>query len=75
VLIMVAMRLAMLLPVPGGLGTIEGSVVWSFGLLGLPLAAAGGLIALSRLRDAVMLLIGFVCMGSFKRQPEPASRD
>ncbi len=75
VLIMVAMRLAMLLPVPGGLGTIEGSLVWSFGLLGLPLAAAGGLIALSRLRDAVMLLIGFVCMGSFKRQPEAASRD
>ena len=67
VLIMVAMRLAMLLPVPGGIGTIEASVLWSFQLLGLPVAAAAGLIALIRLRDVVVLLIGLGCLASFRR--------
>jgi uncharacterized protein (TIRG00374 family) len=68
VLIMVGMRLAMLLPVPGGIGTIEASLFWSFRLLGLPVAAAGGLIALIRLRDAVVLVIGLGCLASFRRQ-------
>lgn len=76
VLIMVAMRLAMLLPIPGGLGTIEASLLWSFRLLGFPMAAAAGLIALIRLRDVVVLLVGLGCLASFhrpatiRRQPE-----
>jgi len=64
VMIMVGMRLAMLLPVPGGIGTIEASLLWSFSLLGLPVAAAATLIALIRLRDAVVLIIGLLCLGS-----------
>lgn len=68
VLIMVGMRLAMLLPVPGGIGTIEASLLWSFRLLGLPVSAAAGLIALIRLRDALVLLIGLGCLASFRRQ-------
>ena len=64
IMIMVGMRLAMLLPVPGGIGTIEASLLWSFSLLGLPVAAAGMLIALIRLRDAVVLIIGLLCLGS-----------
>lgn len=71
VLIMVALRLALLLPIPGGLGTVEGAVIWSFELLGLPLAAAAGLIALMRLRDVAILLLGFVCMSKLGR-PQPA---
>lgn len=67
VLIMVGMRLAMLLPVPGGIGTIEASLLWSFNYLGLPVSAALGLIALMRLRDALMLLIGLACLWSFHR--------
>lgn len=69
VLIMVGMRLAMLLPVPGGIGTIEASLLWSFRLLGLPVSAAAGLIALIRLRDALVLLVGLGCLASFRRQP------
>ncbi|PTY38243.1 hypothetical protein BGP77_17540 [Saccharospirillum sp. MSK14-1] len=65
--IMVGMRLAMLLPVPGGIGTIEASLLWSFQLLGLPVSAALGLIALTRLRDALVLLVGLGCLYSFHR--------
>lgn len=62
VLILVAMRLALLLPIPGGVGTIEASVFWSFHVLNLPPSAAIGLIALMRLRDAILLLTGLACL-------------
>ena len=62
VLILVAMRLALLLPIPGGVGTLEASVLWSFQSLNLPPSAAIGLIALMRLRDAVILLMGLACL-------------
>lgn len=71
--IMVGMRLAMLLPVPGGIGTIEASLLWSFQLLGLPGSAALGLIALVRLRDALVLLIGLACLWSFHRPRLPGN--
>lgn len=67
ILVMVGMRLAMLLPVPGGIGTIEASLLWSFQLLGLPVTVAVGLIALMRLRDALVLFIGLACLWSFHR--------
>lgn len=67
VLVMLGMRLAMLLPVPGGIGTIEASLLWSFQYLGYPAGAALGLIALIRLRDALVLLIGAGCLFSFYR--------
>lgn len=75
VLVMVSMRLAMLLPVPGGIGTIEASVLWSFRLLGLPVSAAAGLIALIRLRDVVVLLIGLSCLWSFRKSGHHARHD
>lgn len=62
VLVMVAMRLALLLPLPGGIGTLEASVLWSFQSLGLSASAALGVIALMRLRDALVLLLGMVCL-------------
>ncbi|MHA7878601.1 MAG: lysylphosphatidylglycerol synthase transmembrane domain-containing protein [Saccharospirillum sp.] len=65
--VMVGMRLAMLLPVPGGIGTIEASLFWSFQFLGFPASAALGLIALIRLRDALVLLVGLGCLWSFHR--------
>ncbi|TVP52685.1 MAG: UPF0104 family protein [Halomonadaceae bacterium] len=70
-LIMVGMRLAMLLPVPGGIGTIEASLLWSFQYLGLPISAAVGLIALIRLRDLLVLLVGLACLWSFHRPMVP----
>lgn len=61
-IILVAMRMALLLPTPGGLGTLEASVLWSFHTLELSASAALGLIALMRLRDAMVLVIGLVCL-------------
>lgn len=61
-IILVAMRMALLLPMPGGIGTLEASVLWSFHTLNLPASAALGLIALMRVRDAIVLLIGLACL-------------
>lgn len=61
-IILVAMRMALLLPMPGGVGTLEASVLWSFNTLNLPASAALGLIALMRVRDAIVLLIGLACL-------------
>ncbi len=61
-IILVAMRMALLLPMPGGVGTIEASVLWSFHTLNLPASAALGLIALMRVRDAIVLIIGLACL-------------
>lgn len=61
-IILVAMRMALLLPMPGGVGTLEASVLWSFHTLNLPASAALGVIALMRLRDAIILVIGLVCL-------------
>lgn len=67
VLILVAMRLALLLPLPGGIGTLEASVLWSFQTLDLPASAAIGVIALMRLRDALVLLAGLLCLRSVQK--------
>lgn len=73
ILIIVAMRLALLLPVPGGIGTLEASVLWSFHTLNLPASAALGLIALMRLRDAVVLVAGLACLRALQSKSEPAT--
>jgi len=65
-LILVAMRLAFLLPLPGGIGTLESSLFWVFQILGLPLTVAISVMALMRLRDAVTLLIGLCCVQALK---------
>ncbi|MCF7797600.1 MAG: flippase-like domain-containing protein [Lentisphaeria bacterium] len=66
IFIFVAMRLAFLLPLPGGIGTLETALFWAFQALNFPAAAAIGLIALMRLRDAVILAGGLVAMRSVK---------
>jgi hypothetical protein len=60
--ILIAMRLAFLLPLPGGIGTLEAALFWAFQYLSLPVAAVMGLIALMRLRDAIILLAGLWCL-------------
>lgn len=62
IFLVVAMRLALLLPVPGGIGPLEAAVFWSCQSLGLPSSAAISLIALMRLRDALVLLAGLLCL-------------
>ena len=51
-------RLAFLLPLPGGIGSVEAGLFWGFQALALPLPAAAALIVLMRLRDVVILLAG-----------------
>tara|TARA_B110000858_G_scaffold198281_1_gene263719 strand:+ start:24395 stop:25405 length:1011 start_codon:yes stop_codon:yes gene_type:complete len=51
-------RLAFLLPLPGGVGSVEAGLFWAFQTLALPLPAAAGLIVLMRLRDVLILLAG-----------------
>jgi len=62
VLLMVAMRLAFLLPLPGGIGTLEAAIFWAFTTLGLPLAGAAAVIAMMRLRDMAVLLVGLFAL-------------
>ncbi len=66
VLIAVAIRLAMLLPLPGGIGTIEAALLWCFQMLDLPISDAFALIALMRLRDIAILTAGFISLKAVK---------
>ena len=67
IFVMLGIRIALLMPVPGGVGTVEASLFWSFEILGLTLAGAGGLIALSRLRDVIVLFIGIGCLSNLSK--------
>lgn len=60
--ILVSMRLSFLLPLPGGVGSLEAALFWAFQYLALPAEAAMGLIALMRLRDALVLVAGLGCL-------------
>ena len=62
VFIMLGIRIALLMPIPGGVGTIEASLIWSFGILGISLVGAGGVIALNRIRDLIILTLGAGCL-------------
>jgi len=68
IVILVAMRLAFLLPLPSAIGSLEASLFWSFALLGLPAESAVGLMALMRLRDTVVLLAGLGCLRWMQRK-------
>ena len=56
--VLTAARVAFLLPLPGGLGTLEASQVWAFSLFGLNPAAGIGLSLLIRLRDVALGVLG-----------------
>jgi uncharacterized protein (TIRG00374 family) len=58
VFLFTVVRLAFLVPLPGGIGSVEAALLWSFQELALPLSAAAGLIMLMRLRDIAILLTG-----------------
>lgn len=61
-MILLAIRMAMLLPLPAGIGTIEAGILWTFQNQGFDVTSAMGLIALMRLRDAAILLLGMLCL-------------
>jgi uncharacterized protein (TIRG00374 family) len=61
-------RLAMLLPLPGGIGSIEAAIILFFQLLSLDIELAFSVIALCRLRDVVLLSAGLACLYSVQRK-------
>jgi uncharacterized protein (TIRG00374 family) len=73
ILLFVAMRLAFLLPLPGGVGTLEAAVFWVFTGLELPQTGAVALLAMMRLRDAVVLSIGMIALRILQSEESSAS--
>ena len=68
VFLLVAIRLAFLLPLPGGIGTLEAAVFWAFLSLELPATAAIGIIALMRLRDGVVLIANIASLRGLRKE-------
>lgn len=58
ILLFTVMRLAFLLPLPGGIGSVEAGLFWSFQALGIPLSMAASVVVLMRVRDLSLLLSG-----------------
>jgi len=56
------MRLAFLLPLPGGIGSVEAALFWAFQMLGLQLSMAAGVVVLMRVRDLSLLLSGVLVL-------------
>lgn len=61
--LLTAARVAYLLPLPGGLGTLEASQVWALGLMGFNPALGLSLSLLIRGRDVALGLLGLWWMG------------
>lgn len=61
--LLTAARVAYLLPLPGGLGTLEASLVWALGLMGFHPAVGLSLSLLIRLRDVSLGLLGLWWLG------------
>jgi uncharacterized protein (TIRG00374 family) len=70
VFFVVAIRLAFLLPLPGGIGTMEAAVFWAFLSLELPATAAIGIIALMRLRDGIVLIANMASLRGLRIEPK-----
>ncbi len=64
ILLFTVVRLAFLLPLPGGIGSVEAALFWAFQSMELPLAMAASLIVLMRLRDLLILLSGALVLPS-----------
>lgn len=72
-LIALAIRLAMLLPLPGGIGTIEAALIWSMQMLDYEISDALVLIALMRLRDTLILVAGAGSLVALRAKPDEPS--
>jgi uncharacterized protein (TIRG00374 family) len=68
IIMMTAARLAYLLPLPAGLGTLEASQVFSLSLLGQPAAIGVTAVLLIRGRDLILALFGLWWGGYFLRR-------
>lgn len=73
VFLFTVVRLAFLMPLPGGVGSVEAGLFWAFQALALPLEAAAALIVLMRLRDVVVLLAGAAALPELQSPPSEAT--
>lgn len=71
---MVALRVAVLLPAPAGLGALEASQVLALTALGAGPAAGIGLSLLIRLRDLILIGLGLLLTQLSYRWPDPGIR-
>jgi hypothetical protein len=62
-----AARLAFLLPIPAGLGTLEAGQVWAMGVMGFNPAAGLSISLLIRARDAALAAFGLWWGGALSR--------
>jgi uncharacterized protein (TIRG00374 family) len=62
-----AARLAFLLPIPAGLGTLEAGQVWAMGIMGFNPAAGLSISLLIRARDAALAAFGLWWGGALSR--------
>ena len=67
-IVLVAARLGLWVPVPGGLGALEAGQLMAARLAGLPPEAAVGVCLLIRLRDAVVCSAGLFLTGRYLAQ-------
>lgn len=67
----VAIRLAFLMPLPGGVGTLEAAVYWACKGLQLSSTVALGLIVLMRIRDVLFLTGGFFALRYLNSGKQP----
>lgn len=73
VTLLLAMRVAMLLPLPAGIGALEASLTVAATALGLPPVAGFGLGLLIRLRDVSLGVIGLWLGGGTLWRPAPVA--
>jgi glycosyltransferase 2 family protein len=58
VALLTAVRIAVLMPLPGAVGSLEASQIWALGAMGLPPALGLSLSLLIRMRDIALALVG-----------------
>tara|TARA_R110000772_G_scaffold34492_3_gene83606 strand:- start:203 stop:1204 length:1002 start_codon:yes stop_codon:yes gene_type:complete len=73
IFLMVVMRLAFLLPLPGGIGTLEAAVIWSFSSMDLSISVAAAVLALIRFRDILVLAAGLYCLRVLQTKTVPVA--
>lgn len=71
IMLIVVMRLAFLLPLPGGIGTLEAAVIWCFSTMALPVVSAAAVLALIRFRDIVVLAVGLYSLRVLQTKTVP----
>ena len=66
IIVLTATRLAFLLPIPGGLGSLEAALVWSLTSMGYASATGVSVSLFIRVRDVVLAGLGLAIGGKWR---------